>query len=135
MWGDSEKPDPLLLGTHIGDGRHHPHHHAHHAHFGLAGKPFYHMDRFAVTATSSSTTTTTTNSTSSHHHLASHHHGITAGTSSMGQINGAASGGAGSSRTRTPQPIVMWKGETSRKKRFVLSGKHSALNNQESWVD
>lgn len=122
MWGDTEKPDPLLLGTHIGDGRHHPHHphhHAHHAHFGLAGKPFYHVDRFTVTATSSSTTTTTTNSLSSNHHLPlhlhHHHNGMTTGTSSMGQIDGTGSTG---SRAKNQQPIVMWKGETSRKKRF-----------------
>uniref|UniRef100_A0A8R1J1W7 Uncharacterized protein n=1 Tax=Caenorhabditis japonica TaxID=281687 RepID=A0A8R1J1W7_CAEJA len=81
------------------------------------------MDRFSGAASSSSTTATTTTTTTttmlSHHAVGTHHHhnAMTAGTSSMGHINGST--GDGSSRTtRSAQPIVMWKGETSRKKRF-----------------
>ncbi|CAI5441368.1 unnamed protein product [Caenorhabditis angaria] len=112
MWGDSEKPDPLLLGDH----RHLPHHpHHHHHHFGLTAKPFYHPHHAhnhhhlggsthfpQMPATSSSTPTAS---------ATIHHHNL-AGTSVGGSLSALRMTRAAA------QPVVMWKGETSRKKRF-----------------
>ncbi|CAB3403885.1 unnamed protein product [Caenorhabditis bovis] len=112
MWGDSEKPDSLLLGSRLADGgasgsgRHlHHHHHFHHPHqhFGIGTKPFYHMNRIAGGASSS-----TSASSSSTHPTMPLHIGIPSSSSLQHH-----------QRPRTPQSLVMWKGETSRKKRFA----------------